>query len=168
MHSLQNIVDKNKAAARDAEIERSNLKRTEDNVVNDGEGDFVTFRATAHVIEVLSILWIYCNTLLYWYFEPRTGTLVLVLRKSRKIYCNILLHTSGEEKRREIVLNFRPDLVLSVLGSSPYRALVPLSNLPQAQQLAIETSGAESWKYSVPLWPLPGFDSWRTKKVNSR
>ena len=57
MHSLQNIVDKNKAAtARDAAIECSNRKRTEDNVVNDGEGDFVTFRATAHVIEVLSIL----------------------------------------------------------------------------------------------------------------
>ena len=57
MHSLQNIVDKNKAAAaRDAAIERSNRKRTEDIVVNDGEGDFETFRATAHVIEVLSIL----------------------------------------------------------------------------------------------------------------
>ena len=57
MHSLQNIVDKNKAAtARDAAIECSNRKRTEDNVVNDGEGDFVTFGATAHVIEVLSIL----------------------------------------------------------------------------------------------------------------
>ena len=56
MHSLQNIVDKNKAAARDAAIERSNRKRTEDNVVNDGEGDLVTFRATAHIIEVLSIL----------------------------------------------------------------------------------------------------------------
>ena len=65
MHSLQNIVDKNKAAARDAAIERSNRKRTEDNVVNDGEGDLVTFRATAHIIEVLSILGIYCNTLLY-------------------------------------------------------------------------------------------------------
>ena len=56
MHSLQNIVDKNKAAARDAAIERSKRKRTEDNVVNDGEGDSVTFRAAAHVIEVLSIL----------------------------------------------------------------------------------------------------------------
>ena len=58
MHSLQNVVEKNKAAAaaRDAAIERSNSKRTEDNVVNDGDGDFETFRATTHVIEVLSIL----------------------------------------------------------------------------------------------------------------
>ena len=38
MHSLQNVVDKNKAAARDAEIERSNLKRTEDDVVNEVRG----------------------------------------------------------------------------------------------------------------------------------
>ena len=57
MHSLKNIVYKNKAAAvRDVAIERSNRRRTEDNVVNDGEGDFETFRASAHVIEVLSIL----------------------------------------------------------------------------------------------------------------
>ena len=40
--ALQNIVDKNKAAARDAAIERSKRKRTEDNVVNDSEGDFET------------------------------------------------------------------------------------------------------------------------------
>ena len=53
MHSLQNVVDKNKAAARDVEIERSNLKRTEDNVVNDGEGDYVTFRSTAHILSIL-------------------------------------------------------------------------------------------------------------------
>ena len=57
MNSLQNIVEKNKAAAaRDVAIECSNRRRTEDNVVNDGEGDFETFRATAYVIEVLSIL----------------------------------------------------------------------------------------------------------------
>ena len=57
MHSLQSIADKNKtAAAINAAIERSNRRRTEDNVVNDGDGDFVTFRATAHIIEVLSIL----------------------------------------------------------------------------------------------------------------
>ena len=40
--TLQNIVDKNKAAARDAAIERSKRKRTEVNVVNDSEGDFET------------------------------------------------------------------------------------------------------------------------------
>ena len=40
--TLQNIVDKNKAAARDAAIERSKRKRTEVNVANDSEGDFET------------------------------------------------------------------------------------------------------------------------------
>ena len=37
-------------------VEGSNRRRMEDNVVNDGEGDFETSRAIAHVIELLSIL----------------------------------------------------------------------------------------------------------------
>ena len=56
MHSLQSIVDKNKAAAaRDAAIERSNRKRTEDNVVNDRSYNW-SIEYTLNILQYIIVL----------------------------------------------------------------------------------------------------------------